>query len=622
MTHTDQADSDTDRAAWPRVLRWEWVLLVGVLIAIIITRFPTLDQRLLEAHSFRQTQTAFQTLEFHRVGIDLLRPIVPVLGSPWSIPFEFPLFQALASIPMSWGIGADAANRLVGLGFFILTAGALWTLMRLTTDRLVAAIALIVFSFSPFAILWSRASLIEYMATAAALGWVISAIRWRQTSNWRWAAVAGFLGAIAATVKVTTAIPWIAPILLFSLPSEKSIRLGAKQWFQTRLRPAFLTILAVPALASLSWTLHSDAVKRASDTTAWLTSGALRSWNVGTIEQRLSGDNLNVILDRIDTLIIGRGWLIIAVIAVVAIGRHRGFWIGMLLVPLLAIGGFFNLYLAHDYYLAAITPALAALLAIGIRTTAVWMRISKRWVVPTLGAITILWVAATLGFAQNYWNPAYTEFGPPEASREIADLTDADEYSMVRATTRFSWSPHIFYYADRRGMMLREPPLTVSLMASRADLDRYRLLWTDDPQGPSVEYASVRQWFAPVSRNGLILGASAEELGSVEIMASVTEGQPTNAIVRPLTLSGTSITCDGTDALEIPAGSDSAWLTISTDGTARAETREGLIAIPSATKTIVWHPPSDGGTRQSERLICFGDGELSIDSAFETRIDN
>ncbi len=619
MTHTDQAQTDTEQTAWPPILRWEWILLAVVLVAIVITRFPTLDQRLLEAHSFRQTQTAYQTLEFHRVGIDLLRPIVPVLGSPWSIPFEFPLFQALASVLMSWGIGADAANRLMGLGFFVLTAGALWTLIRLVADRYVAGIALVVFSVSPFAMLWSRASLIEYMATAAALGWVISAIRWRQTSDWRWAVAGALLGAIAATVKVTTAIPWVVPILLFSLPSEKSIWLGAKEWVQTRLRPAFLTIIVVPAVASLSWTLHSDAVKRASDTTAWLTSSALRTWNLGTIEQRLNGDNLNVVLDRVDELIIGRGWLIVAVIAAVAVRRHRAFWFGMLLVPLVAIGSFFNLYLVHDYYLVAISPALAALLAIGIRTAVVWLRIRGRWLVLTLGAITILWVGLTLGFVQDYWNSAYTEFGPPEASREIAALTEPDEYSMVRSSGRFNWSPHIFYYAERRGMMLREPPLTVPLMASRADVDRYRLLWTDEPQGPSVEYASVRRWFAPISDHILLLGEEAADLGPVEIMASVTEVVGDDDI-QPLVLSASSIACDGIEALEIPAGSGSAWLAVRTEGTARAELRQGLVTIPSATRTIVWHPTSDDGFRQSERLICFGDGRLTIESAVETTI--
>ncbi len=619
MNHTHEPQADTEHTAWPRVQRWEWVLLALVLLAIVITRFPTLDQRLLEAHSFRQTQTAIQTLEFHESGISLLRPMVPVLGSPWTIPFEFPLFQALASVPMSWGIGADAANRLTALGFFIVTAGSLWALIRLIAGRRIAAIAVVVFTFSPFAMLWSRASLIEYLATAAALGWVISAIRWRQSSNWRWAIAGSLLGAIAATVKVTTAIPWVVPILLFRPGSAKASRVGSRSWIRHRLDPAFLSMLVIPGLASLAWTLHSDAVKGASATTAWLTSSALRSWNFGTIGQRLSASNLDVILDRIDTFILGRGWLILAVIAVVVVKRHRAFWFGMLLVPILAIEGFFNLYLVHDYYLIAISPALAAILALGIGTIADWTRIKERWLVPGLGAITLIWVGLTLGMTQSYWNPAYAELGRPASSIEIAALTEPNEYSMVFGR---DWSPHVFYYADRRGMMLREPPLTIPLMASQPDLDDYRLLWTDDPRGPSVEYASVRPWFAPVSDRGLILGADREELDEVEVMASVSEALPDGGSLQPLDLAKTSLTCDGTDSVEVPAGFGSAWLTIRTEEAARAELRQGLVTVPSATRTIVWHPSSADGSRQTERLVCFGNGWIWIESALEVQSES
>ena len=93
-----------------------------------------------------------------------------------------------------------------------------------------------------------------------------------------------------------------------------------------------------------------------------------------------------------------------------------------------------------------------------------------------------------------------------------------------------------------------------------------------------------------------------------------------DAGVRPLVLSASSIACDGIETLDIPAGSGSAWLAIRTEGTARAELRQGLVTIPSATRPIVWHPTSDDGSRQSERLICFGDGRLTIESAVETTI--
>ena len=194
---------------------WEFVLWILVLLSIAATRYATLNQVLTEAFAFRQTQTAFQTVGFHRSGIDLLHPMVPVFGEPWTIPFEFPLFQAIASIAMSFGIPADPANRIVGLAFFVVTAFLLWLLVRKVSNPVVAAVTLVVFSFSPFALVWSRASMIEYLATALALGWVIAAIRWRDARHTTWLIAAVLLGAAAMAVKVTTALPWVVPILLY-----------------------------------------------------------------------------------------------------------------------------------------------------------------------------------------------------------------------------------------------------------------------------------------------------------------------------------------------------------------------------------------------------------------------
>ncbi len=631
MADTRQDHVASEDESWPRLVRWEWVLLAVVLIAIVVTRFPTLDQRLLETHAFRQTQTAFQTVGFHESGIDLLRPEVPVLGAPWTIPFEFPLFQALASVPMSWGIGADTANRITALGFFVVTAGALWALIRLVGGRRVAAIALVVFSFSPFALLWSRASMTEYLATAAALGWVISAVRWRQTSDWRWAVPGSLLGAVAATVKVTTAIPWVVLILLVGAASADGSA-GARSWLRARLQPPFVLMLALPTLASLAWTLHADAVKGASEATSLLTSGALRGWNLGTMAQRISGTDWGVILDRVDSLILGRGWLVVGVVAVIVIRRQRAFWIGIALVPLLAVEFFFNLYRVHDYYLIAITPALAAILALGISTLVGWIRIPGRWQGIGLVVVTLLWLGLNLTFTQFYWTPAYQAFDRPGPSLEIGARTAPGDYAMVHlgegadstlsrcSNWRYScdtatWSPVFLYYADRRGMMLTDF-VTTPIMADQPDLDRYRLLWTNDPQGPEVEFASLRPWYSPVSGQSLVLGADPDELGDVSVMASTEEVLP-DGPHESLALTGESIVCDGAATLAIPAGLGSAWLTISTEGDARALLGAGLTTVPTATRTLVWNRTSDDGTREEQHLACFGGGSITILSAVD-----
>jgi hypothetical protein len=104
---------------------------VGTLCVIAVAiHWGSMGQALVEEHGFRQTQTAYQALEFKEQGIDLLHPKLPVLGKPFEVPFEFPAFQAIATIPMDLGIATDTSMRLTGLGCFLLTGCLLFGLLR------------------------------------------------------------------------------------------------------------------------------------------------------------------------------------------------------------------------------------------------------------------------------------------------------------------------------------------------------------------------------------------------------------------------------------------------------------------------------------------------------------
>src|SRR5207247_10630153 len=119
--------------------------------------------------AFRRTQTAFQARIFHESGIDLLQPEVPVFGQPYALPYEFPLFQAFASLPMDVGIDPDPAMRLTALVSFVIAAFCLWRLVRRMADAVTAVAALVEFLFLSFVIVWSRSSMIEFFVIACSL---------------------------------------------------------------------------------------------------------------------------------------------------------------------------------------------------------------------------------------------------------------------------------------------------------------------------------------------------------------------------------------------------------------------------------------------------------------------
>ena len=179
-----------------------------------------MSQQLVEEHGFRQTQTAMTAVDFQRYGIDLLHPRVPVFGTRAEVPFEFPLFQAMATVPMNLGLDADMAMRVTAFACFLLTAVLLYGLIRRVGGRVAALASLVAFLFSPFGLLWGRTSLVEYLATAGAVGFARAGIEWRERRHWAFVVLAVLAGSVAMLVKITTGVFWILPLVLYTAVKE------------------------------------------------------------------------------------------------------------------------------------------------------------------------------------------------------------------------------------------------------------------------------------------------------------------------------------------------------------------------------------------------------------------
>ena len=65
----EQAEGRPQPATPVRRRGWEAVAVVLLMLVAAGARLPTLDQPLVEAHAFRQTQTAYTALLFHENGV-------------------------------------------------------------------------------------------------------------------------------------------------------------------------------------------------------------------------------------------------------------------------------------------------------------------------------------------------------------------------------------------------------------------------------------------------------------------------------------------------------------------------------------------------------------------------
>ena len=419
-----------------RPLLWDGraVVLFSLVVAGCI-RLPTLFQPLLEAHPFRQTQTAYTAVLYHRNGIDLLHTPLPVVGPPWEVPFEFPLFQAGGAVLMNLGLAMEPALRGLSLACFLASAAVLWQLIARERGPLSAGAGALFFLFSPFSLLWSRASMTEYLATFLGISFAALALSWGQSGHRQRLAGAIAVGTLAMLVKITTGFIWIAPALLL---------------VRGRIRDR-LPLVAIPLLAGLGWTAWADAIKAGGLITRHLTSSALSEWNLGTVAQRIDPATWRAF----DRWSMPLGVAGLPAILLVRPRRERPgllAWFGLIVIggPLL----FTNLYAVHAYYWVAISPAIAGILGIGF--TAALERLPHRWVVAvaTVAIALALAVRTYVGSAAS-WSVIYEGVSDPEnvlpIASQIREATTKDDLIFIVGR---DWTPAIFLYADRRGVML------------------------------------------------------------------------------------------------------------------------------------------------------------------------
>jgi hypothetical protein len=504
----------------------EAAFVAAVLVAFVVVVLPTLGQPLLERHGFRQTQTAYTARIYHEQGIDLIHPKLPVLGEPFEVPFEFPLFQAAASVVMDTGVRDDVAMRTTGLLCFLLTALLLYGLVRRVDGRVSGVAALVAFAATPFALVWGRTSMMEYLATAGAVGFAWGTIAWREDRRPAVGGLALVAGLVGLLVKPTTAVFWLLPALAYR--PTKSRPSGTR-----RSGALWLTVLVVvPLGAALLWTRHADAIKAASPTTAWLTSDALREWNFGTLAQRRDPGVWGVIVGRLWDYILGPVGIAFLAIAVIASVRssQRLFWLGIGLAAVLPPLVFTNLYFQHDYYLVAVTPAVAAL--IGLAVGHIWSLLPRRPLVVGVAAVAAaLLASSTLVLDREYWRLIYVDDPDPQTLalvHELASLAPAQDRVGVIG---LDWSPTVLYYANRWGLMVVERNAEVSYDLMQKE--RYRYLLVAEPNDGDISPLERWRWSSALGTHTYGIADAATELPESTFIATDDPGgMPTGAVLR------------------------------------------------------------------------------------------
>lgn len=421
------------------------LLLCAVLVHLAAVLAPR-GGELLDGHSFRQLQTALTAQAFQLHGFKLAYE-TPVLGPPWSIPLEFPIYPAtVAAVSSLSGLPLELCGPAVSLAFFYLAVlGGAQLLARLGFSPSVRLLWVALALTSPIYAIYARHFMIE--TTAVALGmWFLYLLHRSLTGSAAWWGPTVVIGALAAVSKSTTFLPFGFAAVLLTLHTVR--RLERRPGLR---RLACAALAAVPiATAALVWLRYSDALKAQNPIGSFLTSSNLQEFNFGSLAQRFSPAFWGRIFDRITasasaeaTLFVGLPLLWLASPA-----ARRWAWAALAAFSLPVLV-FSNLYFVHDYYFMANGLFLLAAIAIGLDALVA----RADWPIAVRGGIVALALLAQVTTAWRTYGVNFTRppVAPPALAPLIAAATEPDDVILAFG---YDWNSALPYYSQRRAIML------------------------------------------------------------------------------------------------------------------------------------------------------------------------
>ena len=156
-------------------------------------------------------------------------------------------------------------------------------------------------------------------------------------------------------------------------------------------------------------------------------------------------------------------WILAAICVIAILRERRAVWVGIILAGVLPILVFFNLYAVQAYYLAAVTPAAAAVIGYSLDGLVRRLRtVPLRAVTVTL---IIVWLGATLYTQRDFVASSYT-MPTPDPANILAQAREIDAGTKPGDLIVFDglqWSPAVPYYrpaprGDARADHRHAPP--------------------------------------------------------------------------------------------------------------------------------------------------------------------
>ncbi|MGA3015596.1 MAG: glycosyltransferase family 39 protein [Bryobacteraceae bacterium] len=343
------------------------LIFIALLLHSLFAMTAGWDHTIMDQHGFRQAQTAI-TVEYLLKGGPWFAYETPVLGPPWSIPFEFPLYQwIVASTVLILRIPIDQAGRLISALFFYASLAPLYFLLRRlglsTAERLPFLILMV---SSPLYIFWSRTVMIESCALFFGLLYLAAAAKYLDQPRPAYAVWTLLSGSLAALVKLTTFFGFAVCAVWFLLADRYFRKRSDRQRGLGHLIYVCSAVM-FPFFIGYAWSLFAEAQRLLNPLASVLSLKALNEFTLGTVN-RLSASQWGVFWSRGITDVLGSNLLILPLVVVMPFLRRKERSICCLSAATFLVVQltFANLYFVHNYYQYANGVFLIAALGFSI----------------------------------------------------------------------------------------------------------------------------------------------------------------------------------------------------------------------------------------------------------------
>jgi hypothetical protein len=229
--------------------RWmpRHVPLVLILLVAAGLRLQYVTAPLLDAHRWRQVDTAAVARAFYEGPMNPLKPEANWGGAHGYVESEFPLLSLIVAILYKLFGVSETWGRLVVIGFSLATVALVYVLARDLIDHAAGLAAGFLVAVSPGAVFYGRAFMPDSLMVCFSVGALLGFHRYL-TRDSRRALLAGSVSLALAVLVKLPAVIVAAPLAMMVWQARRSAA------FNDRL---LMAALVVPALLSISWYWHA-----------------------------------------------------------------------------------------------------------------------------------------------------------------------------------------------------------------------------------------------------------------------------------------------------------------------------------------------------------------------------